>query len=462
MRGLSGAGLLLAAAACVHLTPFTPRALSDQRFPLRPGWSLALALDGSVGGHPAVIHLAVEEPLSRVTDGCFDAAPQVVARVRTPGPWPARPDGGPGEAVEEQVVASDVRLGRRTLGDVRALRDSGSGCEVTLGSEVLIGFVLEVDPGARTVTFHAEMPPPPGYQADESVTLELTLDPRTDRPSLAVQLDATGSPLTLPMLLATAAARVQVSVAAGRALTGKAASAQAPAPVLAPRSLAFAPGWELHHVVVSVLPEEAPLGEADTGRPVAGPSGVLGADAWGHFRTLIDLRGRQLVLYRRPPPVEGGNGPQSWTHLSSDSTRDGTLVRLISWQMLDSGGQVPLEPAHVGLHSCRIGLTLGPEDPGASLEVAIPWAGLEQALPDCARELASVPAWTGELVAGAPRPCTGTCLYAQSLPAGRTVCACSGRPSVAASVARQLLPAPAPVTAPEAGEPRDPGKSPPR
>jgi|GEM_PF-6216484 len=460
MRGLRRAGLLLAAAACVHLTPFTPAALSGQRFPLRPGWSLALALDGSVGGHPAVVHLAVEEPLSRVTDGCFESTPEVVARVHTPGPGP---DGGPSDVVEEQVLAGDVRLGGRTLGDVRALRVAGARCEVTLGSEVLIGFVLEVDPGARTVTLHAGMPPPPKYQAEESVALELTLDPRTDRPSLAVQLDTTGRPLTLPMLLATAAERVQVTAAAWQALAGKDVGATKPAPAFAPRSLALAPGWELHHVVVTVLADEGLGSEADGGppRPAPLPSGVLGADGWGHFRTLIDLRGRQLVLFRRPPPVEGGNGPQSWTHLSSDSTRDGTLVRFISWQTLDNGGQVPLEPAHVPVHSCRIGLTLGPEDPGASLQVAIPWAGLEEALPGCARELASVPAWTGELgVAGTRRPCSGTCLYAQELPAGRTVCACSGRPMVAAPVAPQAAPAAAPVAAPEAGEPRDPGSPP--
>ncbi len=460
MKGLRGAGLLLVSAACVHLTPFTPRALSGQRFPLRPGWSLALALDGSVGGHKAVIHLAVEEPLSRVTDGCYDSAPNVVARVRMPGPTTLA-DGGPDVVVEEQVVASDVRLAGRTLGDVRALRDADAGCDLTLGSEVLVGFVLEVDPGARTVTFHAETPPPPKYQAEESLALELALDPRTDRPSLAVQLDTTGSPLTLPMLLATASERVQVSAAAGRALEGKDVGARAPRATFSPRSLALAPGWELHHVVVTVLPDDAPAGEGPP-LPAAPPSGVLGADAWGHFRTLIDLRGQQLVLYRRPPPVEGGAGPQSWTQLSSDSTRDGTLVRFISWQMLDSGGQVPLEPAHVGVHSCRVGLTLGPEDPGASLEVAIPWEGLEEALPECARELASVPAWTGELgVAFAHRPCSGTCLYAQALPVGRTVCACSGRSPVAASAAPARPPAAPSVPAPEAGEPRDPGKPPP-
>ena len=313
MKRLRGAGLLLALAACVHLTPFTPRALNGQRFPLRPGWSLVLALDGSVGDRPAVIRLAVEEPLSRVTDGCFTSAPEVVARVHTPTSPLTLPDGGPspGGAVEEQVVAGDVRLGGRALGDVRALREGGERCELTLGSELLIGFVLEVDPAARTVTFLAEAPPPPKYQADESVTLELTLDPRTDRPSLAVQLDTTGSPLTLPMLLATARERVQVSAAAGRVLAGRDLGAKGLSPaflgLLSPRSLAFAPGWELHHVVVTVLPAEGPTDAVDGGPPPvdAPPSGVLGADAWGHYRTLIDLRGRQLVLYRRPPPRGG-------------------------------------------------------------------------------------------------------------------------------------------------------------
>ncbi|MGO9065104.1 MAG: hypothetical protein ACLQIH_10265 [Myxococcaceae bacterium] len=458
MRGLAAAVSVLA-AACIHLTPFSPRALVGQTFPLSPGWSLPLALGGSVAGHAAVIRLAVEEPFSRVTEGCFASPPEVLAHLHTPALPTASLDGGPPSAkLEQQVLAPDVRLGQRVLGDVHALLDSAAGCELTLGSEVLVGFVLEVDPGARTVTFHSEMPPPPKFQAEQSVVLELTLDPRTDRPSLAVQLGTQGAPLTVPMVLATATERIQLSAAAGRALAGKDARPEGPAKGwVALRWLALAPSWELHHVVVSVQKEEAPADGVESG-PAEAPSGLLGADAWGHYRSLIDLRGRQLVLYRRPPPVEEGDGPQSWTHLSSQSTQTGTLVRFISWQALDRGGQVPLEPVHGSLLSCRVGLTLGPEDPGYGLEVAIPWQGLQEALPECAKELAAVPAWTGELAAAAAqRPCSGSCLYAQALPSGRTVCACSSRPpAVLPSAGASVAPAVAPGPGPEAGEPEDP------
>jgi hypothetical protein len=443
------AALLLGAAACTHLTPFSPRALSGQTFSLRAGWSMALAVDGSVAGHRAVIRLAVEEPLSRVTEGCFEVSPETVARVDTGVP---ALDAGPGWRARfvEQVVAGEVRLGGRLLGDVRALRDAGADCELTLGSEVLIGFVLEVSPEARTVTFHAEMPSPPRFQSEASVVLDLTLDPKTDRPSLAVQIDAAGNPLTLPMLLSTAEGTVSLSAAAGRALEGSDVVGRS----LLPRSLALAPGWVLRHLVVSVVGEHA-AGNQEGESPVL--SGVLGADAWGHFRALIDLRGQHLGLYRRPPSVEGGPGPESWTHLSSDSTPKGSLVRLISWQTLDQGGQLPLEPAYVSLKHCRVGLTLGPEDPGASLEVAIPWPGLEQELPECARELATVPAWTGELdVASSPRPCSGTCVYAQALDTGRTVCRCSSQGRLLRAAATQAPPA---LPVPEAPEPLDPPKA---
>lgn len=452
MRAL-GVGIFLGAAACTHLTPFSPRALAGQTFSLRPGWSMALAVDGRVAGRPAVIRLAVEEPLSRVTSGCFEASPEVVARVDTGG---APADAGPASRARfvQQVLASDVRLGSRTLGDVTALVDTAADCQLTLGSEVLIGFVLEVNPSGRTVTFHAEMPASPVYRSEESVVLELALDPRTDRPSLAVQLGAPRSPLTLPMVLATAEGQVRVSARAGRALAG----AVLPGGTLSGQSLSLAPGWALHQVAVSV--EEASEEKSVAGGAEAEPqltpplSGVLGAEAWGHYRLLIDLRGQHLVLYRRPPPVEGEPGPESWTHLSSESTQTGTLVRFVSWQTLDRGGQLPLEPAYVRVGSCRIGLTLGPEDPGASLEVAIPWPGLEKEMPECAHEVATVPAWTGELAATpAPRACSGTCVYAQEVPSGRTVCYCSGK----ASASR----APAPLSPPdapgaEAPEPQDP------
>ncbi len=456
MRGL-GVAACLSLAACVHVTPFSPRALVGQTFPLQTGWSLPLALDGSVAGHPATIHLAVEEPFSRVTEGCFESPPEVLAQVRTPGSSMASSDAGaPPPALEKQVLAADVRLGQRILGDVHALLDSAGRCELTLGSEVLVGFVLEVEPGARTVTFHSDMPPPPKFEAEQSVVLELTLDPQTDRPSLAVQLGTAGAPLTLPMVLATAAARVQLTEAAGRALAGS----EAPSPGVgrgwvALRWLAMAPGWELHHVVASVQQEQASP-SAGAPNPALTSFGLLGADGWGHYRSLINLRGRQLVLYRRPPPVEEGAGPQSWTHLSSQSTPTGTLLRFISWQTLERGGQVPLEPVHGAVRSCRVGLTLGPEDPGYGLEVAIPWPGLQEALPECAKELAAVPAWTGELgTSAAQRPCSGNCLYAQALPSGRTVCACSSRPNVPPSGAASPAPALAP-SAPEANEPEDP------
>ncbi len=444
-------GLLLGAAACIHVTPFSPRALSGQSFSLRAGWSMALAVDGTVAGRPAVIHLAVEEPLSRVTEGCFEGAPEAVSRVDT-GRVVADAGAGSRDRFQEQVLARGVLLGSRLLGDVRALRDPGAACELTLGSEVLIGFVLEVNPEARTVSLHPEMPASPPFQSEESLVLDLTLDPRTDRPSLAVQVDTLGNPLTLPMVLATAQAEVELSAQAGRALGGDAPG------LLAPTSLALAPGWELHHLLVSV--RAPPATEPDAGNPDGEPratptlSGVLGADAWGHYRALIDLRGQHLVLHRRPPPVEGGPGAESWTHLSSESTPHGSQVRFISWQVLDREGQLPLEPTYVPVRHCRVGLTLGPLDPGASLQVAIPWPALERELPDCARELAAVPAWTGELdVAPASPPCTGTCVYAQALDGGPTLCSCSG----AGRASRASVPKPTlAVPASEAQEPRDP------
>jgi hypothetical protein len=443
--------LLVGVSACTHLTPFNPGALSEQTFSIRPGWSMALAMDGSVAGRPAVVRLAVEEPVSRVTQGCFESTPEVLARVDTGS------DAGVGRPqIQNEVLAGDVRLGRRLLGDVRALLDPAEGCEMTLGSEVLLAFALEVSPAARTVTFHQKLPATPRFRSEDSLDVELTLDPKTDRPSLAVQLDTAGSPLTLPMVLATAEERVQVSAEAASLLVGNGGPNR-----LAATALAFAPGWELQHVDVSVLGQsqgEERQGQLDEGLPAIsnGVSGVLGAEAWGHYHVLIDLRGRHLVLYRRPPPVEGETGPESWTHLSSDSRPNGSLVRLISWQTLNRGAQLPLEPVYVQLRSCRIGLTLGPEDPGASLEVAIPWPALEKDFPSCAKEVAAVPAWTGDMeVSPTSPPCRGSCVYAQEVSSGHTLCSCSLR-----RAAFRPTPTPTPPAASdEPAEPQDPAPS---
>ena len=78
MRTRHGAPLL-ALLACTHLTPFSPRALSGQTLSLRPGWTMALSVNGIVAGHPAIVHLAVEEPLSLVGP--------VSAKGSTISPW---------------------------------------------------------------------------------------------------------------------------------------------------------------------------------------------------------------------------------------------------------------------------------------------------------------------------------------------------------------------------------------
>ncbi|HMK73423.1 MAG TPA: hypothetical protein VK454_08780, partial [Myxococcaceae bacterium] len=390
------------------------------------------------------------EPFSRITEGCFTSPPEVVGRVDTRLVGVTAADGGtPGGSVRETVLASGVRIGERPFGDLQALRDPGAACELTLGSEVLLGLVLEVSPAKRTVTFHAQMPAPAPFQSEEPVSLELTRDPRTDRPSLAVQLDTGGRPLTLPMVLATASAQVDISADAARALAGREPSG----PSFGSCSLALAPGWVLRHVDIGVAASSAP-----SSAPAL--TGVLGAEAWGHYRILVDLGGQRLVLFRRPVPVEGRSGAQSWAQLSSDPTPSGSVLKLISWETLERGALIPLEPSRVHLRNCRIGLTLAPEDPGASLEVTIPWAGLEKDLPECAKELAAVPGWTGELQESGPRPCQGTCLYAQETIGGRTLCSCGrGPPAPALPSVRTVAPK---TSQPVEAEPTDPGDQPAR
>jgi hypothetical protein len=115
---------------------------------------------------------------------------------------------------------------------------------------------------------------------------------------------------------------------------------------------------------------------------------------------------------------------------------------------------IPLQPSRARLRSCRIGLTLGPEDPGATLEVLVPWPGLEKELPRCAQEVAWVPAWSGELEPAGPRPCSGTCVYAEDVGSGRTVCSCSPRRTP--EVAPPASPSSPRPEAPEEPEPEDP------
>jgi hypothetical protein len=268
------AGLLATAlVACAHGDGAKlPRA---RTFRLRPGTQV-LAFDGTLAGAPVEIRLAVEEPRSLVSSGCYPSPPAAQGQVRLPrlgGGWVNLPE----------LVLSGLAAGGEALPAFPAAVVTEPGvCRVQLGLDVLGNAVVDVDLDAGTVSLTPAIPTLP--KDVEQVTVDLTRAPDTDRLMAPVQLTGASATSLQAMILGTARS-TELSGLPARALGAES--------VL--RIVQLGPGWEACDVAVQVL--------TDWARTTV--IGVLGVEGWGARRALIELGAPRLVLVRpksAPPP----------------------------------------------------------------------------------------------------------------------------------------------------------------
>src|SRR5690606_34306680 len=244
----------------------------------------ALVVEGRVGPHAARVHLDVTKPRTLVTEGCLRGV-QVVqegGRVSIPDAF------GEVETVEE-LALRDLSIGGRRLAAMQVGLRRGEACEVWLGLDVLSAYALEWEPLRREIRFSAplgaEAYPLIPVAADEEVGLvRLSREPRTDVPLLPMRLSLETLQFAGTFLLSTVDEHSQLFLPPGAL---EAAAALGDEEVIAPRTLEVAPGLQLQH---------APLRLAEQGTGTL--MGVLGADIWGRFDLVLDLRAGVLRLSR--------------------------------------------------------------------------------------------------------------------------------------------------------------------
>ena len=235
-----------------------------------------VAVDGTLAGKPVEVRLAVEEPRSLVSSGCYPAPPVAQGQVKLPqlgGGWATLPE----------LTLSGLALGGEALPVFPAAVLNEPGCIVRLGLDVLGNAVVDVDLDARTVTLSPGLPT---LSKDaEQVAVDLTRATDTDR--LLVPAQLTGARATALQTLVVGTARsTELAAIPARALGTESVV----------RSLQLAPGWEACDVAVQV--------RADWARTPG--IGLLGVEGWGARRALLDLGGApRLTLVRQkgaPPP----------------------------------------------------------------------------------------------------------------------------------------------------------------
>ncbi len=449
------AALLLSLSACFARGGGAPGSgnLDGLTFSLKSSPGLKLSVDGALEGAAVEVVFDVASPMSRVTTGCFESLPTTGGTVRIP-----RPDGET-DTVSEVAVQGLSFGGHRYASFVAASRQSDR-CVVTLGNDALLPFAMSVDVARRTVTFSKSqtiehwrelaVKPPADRAGFESHLLELTRDPRTDWPLLAVKVTQGQADLVGPFVLSTGEPVSQVAEDAARGAGLRTGfellegielpdGLQVPPELESFKGITFdsvelAPGVGVREGALRALP-------GTDGRPRAA-AGVLGCDLWGRFDAVIDV-GAGVLLLQRPRVLASGAhqrcdrggriDEESCFELQVAKTKASLVATGTIWRALPEGGRLHFDfsSAKGKISSpCRMGLTFSPTDRGESTQHDLPWEQLASVMPACANALKDATAVELSMFEdGALPECPGTCAFAQDLRTGRVTCEC--QPQVA-------------------------------
>ena len=264
------AGLLL--GGCAHGGGATGPGTAQLSLRSGPG----LSVDGTLGGAATEVRLALEEPRSLLSSRCLGALPASEVQVRLPalqGGWQTAPE----------IPLTGVTVGGHPLPQFRAAVISDSSCVLWLGLDVLGRSVVDLDLDARAVNLSRAAPELPASL--EQVQVDISRAPDSDRLLVAAQL--TGSTATVLQTLIIATGRGSELAQFQARLLGAESVV---------RVVQLAPGWEACDVPVR--------SRSDWTRAPA--IGVLGPEAWGARRAIIDLGASRMTLIRpkgaAPPP----------------------------------------------------------------------------------------------------------------------------------------------------------------
>jgi hypothetical protein len=429
--------------------------------PLKPSPAIRLSVDGAVGNVPAEVIFDVRTMMNSATTACFEGSPPTTGDEIRPASWSA----GMTEMAPEVEVA-DLSFGGLRYKTFRGVLVKSEQCEVTLGNELLLPWALSVDVAHRTVSFSRSrsreewsayaLNPPKERSGFESHVIELTKDPRTDAPMLPVRIRQHGDELVAPFVLSTGAARSEsfgVGLRKGFELLE---GIELPEPLQVPSELESFKGipYEAAEVAPGVGVRDGVFREMEAGGKGGPPwQGVLGADIWGRYDAVIDIKANVLLL-QRPRVLASGThqrcdrggslNEESCYELEVEKAAHGLVATGTIWRALPEGGRLhldfvsdkgPLSPP------CRMGFTFSPTDRGDSTQHELPWSRLREVMPACAQAVSSATKVEMSMFEDGELPeCPGTCAFAQDLRTGRVSCECHPAVSGAATESeRQFL-----------------------
>lgn len=435
MRPLLIVALVL--GACAHSSsPASKRSLVGSTFPLISSPALRLVVEGRLDGQLAEVSFDPSQPVSYVAGPCVQD-PMLLAQVTVPDPF------GPDETFPIAEVEGLIIAGtpfRRFEAAVAA----GKTCVVVLGAPELKGLAIQVDPATREVRFLESQSAEQWSSAlersgDDGRVLPISREPRTDWPLLTVRVRQGAQHFEGPFVLSLRDPRSRIYDVAAHS-----AGLKAGLEVLSGLStleiarkmpsLAQLQGyaWDSFELAPGFGLQGGSL-EREEGAPPHTPTGLLGADVWGRFRTTWDVTSNVLVLQRpriltsgsRTQCVrEGTTSDEQCFELHSRVTADGLDVIATVWAPLKEGARLSLDTeGSTGL--CRVGITFSPGDRGRSSQHRFPWPKLGESLPSCGTAFTGVSAVTPGLLEEMAMPeCPGVCAFAEDLAIRRLSCEC--------------------------------------
>lgn len=440
--------VLLLASCARGVRPSASESLSGLTFELPSGGEPRLAVVGEVQGRAAEVRLEISSMLTTVSRGCFSSPPRSPGKVKVPLP------SGSWQELDE-VQLDEAKVGPASLGSRMAALVDGDSCVLTLGADLLEPYALRVDLERRELTISPSQARQK-YSAsagEELYVLELTFEPRTDWPLVTVRARQGTAELTGPFVLSTTEPFSKVGQAAALAAGLQEGLEPLGADALPKdthhevklegfglEQFELAPGVGLSRLFLSTDPSWKSHGVL----------GVLGANAWGHFRATFDLRAGVLVL-QRPRVVgegahqrcarEGQSSEEACFSLFSRREEQALVVAVTVWRELSEGGRLYLEPrGQAAASACRLGVSFGPSDRGASKVFRLPWSGLLDRTPECAEAYAKATGVGFALFEEASLPrCPGRCAFASDLAGGNTSCDCDLEAGASSLLERQFL-----------------------
>ncbi len=433
------AALLL--ASCARDTRPPPSDdLSKLKVPLSPG-PVRLVTLGAVFAVPAEIFFDVGSPLSTATVGCFEDGPRVEGQVET-----GFPDGT--RRTLPELTLRGLTFGGQRYVPVKVGLEEGKACDVVLGIDVLLPWALKLDLARRELTFlpsatrldyqaRALEQAAEGYETHQ---LELTRDPVGDWPMLAMRVKQAQEVLVAPMVFSTREAITRVSAESARG-SGLKVGRELFDGLPVPEGIKLPPSMVVSDVVVTDGLELAP-GFGVTAHSLKldpkwqgkGVAGVVGGDVWGRFDAVIDVRGGVLWL-KRPRVLESGavqrcvrgavTGEEGCYELFAKGTPTGLEAAVTLWRALPSGARLYLDVHAEPAPPCRLGISFGPADRGASAHFVFPWGRMTESMPACAAAFAAAKGASFSMVEEGPlAQCPGTCAFAEDAMTHRISCAC--------------------------------------